>query len=307
MRKTIIAIILTTFIASCSDGPEENAQPAPGTSAFPAMVEVSVVDYSPAPGQFINEIPEYTTGDTKKTIASKVEKALNSGELISLGAWGGNITLKLRTPITNLAGKPDFRVLGNAYYSGITVSGEKFGSAEPGIVSVMKDTNGNGIPDDGAWYELKGDKTDAGIDNYSVTYYPPDDNATDEQYIRWESSDGDSGWINRVSAYHTQPFFPQWMPAGPLSFTGRRLPDNGIYDPSSPRYPYQLKIYDGYADSHPNDTEASALDIGNAVDPSGKPVDLDRIDFIKIYTGVLQTNGMLGECSTEISGIERLH
>ena len=30
-------------------------------------------------------------------------------------------------------------------------------------------------------------------------------------------------------------------------------------------------------------------------------------DFIKIYTGILQANGPLGECSTEIAGVEKLN
>ncbi len=35
-------------------------------------------------------------------------------------------------------------------------------------------------------------------------------------------------------------------------------------------------------------------------------MELDRIDFIKVVTGVLQCNGMLGENSTEVAGLEFL-
>ncbi len=45
----------------------------------------------------------------------------------------------------------------------------------------------------------------------------------------------------------------------------------------------------------------------SAVDANGKKVHLPGVDFIKIYTGVNQENGWLGECSTEITGIEDLH
>ncbi len=44
-----------------------------------------------------------------------------------------------------------------------------------------------------------------------------------------------------------------------------------------------------------------------AVDSEGNPVDLPGVDFIKIYTGVNQFNGWLGECSTEVMGVTDLH
>ena len=34
---------------------------------------------------------------------------------------------------------------------------------------------------------------------------------------------------------------------------------------------------------------------------------LPGVDFVKIYTGVHQVNGWLGECSTEVMGVEDLH
>ena len=47
-------------------------------------------------------------------------------------------------------------------------------------------------------------------------------------------------------------------------------------------------------------------DIDNAIDANGNNVKLASIDFIKIYTGVLQANGPLGECSTEVAAIEQI-
>ena len=52
---------------------------------------------------------------------------------------------------------------------------------------------------------------------------------------------------------------------------------------------------------------ALAIDIDWAVNSKGQKVHLPGVDFIKIYTGVNQENGWLGECSTEISGVEDLH
>ena len=54
-------------------------------------------------------------------------------------------------------------------------------------------------------------------------------------------------------------------------------------------------------------TEYSQFKIDWAVDKDGKPVHLDGIDFVKIYTAVNQNCGWLGEASTEIQAVEDLH
>ena len=56
-----------------------------------------------------------------------------------------------------------------------------------------------------------------------------------------------------------------------------------------------------------NASDDSAIDIDWAVDANGNKVHLPGVDFIKIYTGVNQENGWLGECSTEVKGVEDLH
>lgn len=63
----------------------------------------------------------------------------------------------------------------------------------------------------------------------------------------------------------------------------------------------------GYADNETNTKDESAIDIDWAVNSKGQKVHLPGVDFVKIYTGVNQENGWLGECSTEITGIEDLH
>ena len=308
ISNVVIASTLLASTACSSGGNDGGDEPNPGTgsSYIPGeAISITVLEYIPAPGQFINQIPEYTDGDTHETICKKATELLNNGDMISLGAWGGYITLKLNTPIANNEGVADFRINGNAVYAGTSAENEvRFGSSEPGIVLVMQDTNGNGIADD-TWCELKGSETLNGIDNYTVTYHQPTTEATDEKYIYWESSNGDSGYLNRVSSYHTQNFFPMWLnDVTTMTFCGRRLPDNGRYNSNTQKF--ELVCYNGYADSHPNNSNMSNLDIDNAIDTYGNKVKLSSIDFIKIYTGVLQANGILGECSTEIAKIEKL-
>lgn len=269
--------------------------------ALPGNVRVEVIDYSPAPGQFINIVPAYAAGDDATAINRKATDALNSGDYISLGAWGGSITLRLDRYIRNIPGRADFAVLGNAYYTPAASDGRQCGNSEPGIILVMEDRNRNGKPDDG-WYEIPGSENARATDaTYSVTY-----NILGPRQITWTDNLGATGTLYDGSDYHEQPFVPQWLNVGKtMTFTGRRLPDNGFYDSESMQY--KQYVYDGYADCRPNNDAARGIDISSAVDTDGRPANLSRVDFIRIYTAVLQVNGPMGECSTEVAGIEALH
>ena len=87
-----------------------------------------------------------------------------------------------------------------------------------------------------------------------------------------------------------------------MTVTGVRLPDNASYDDATQTY--RLHALRGYADSYPNTSDASKLSLYNARTASGEVITVQRVDFVRIVTGVLQNNGALGECSTEVAGIE---
>lgn len=277
-----------------------------------------VHEYRPAPGQFVNELPEYSEGDTEESMRQKAEDCLayNAGTMVTLGGYGGYIVVGFDHTIVNRPGEYDFKVLGNAFYS-TGAAGGSGGSSEPGIVMVSADVNGNGIPDD-AWYELAGSEYQkpSTIKNYEITYYRPDEaktpvpgtdpSITDSTYVRWTDNQGGEGYLSKLT-YHKQAYYPQWLSGETLSFQGTRLADNAIDESGNGSY-YVLYAYDwGYADNHPNDSEKSNFKIDWAVDAEGNPVHLQGIDFIKIYTGVNQFNGWLGECSTEVAGVTDLH
>ncbi|HJB73804.1 MAG TPA: cell surface protein [Candidatus Barnesiella merdigallinarum] len=277
-----------------------------------------VHEYRPAPGQFVNELPEYSEGDTEESMRQKAEDCLayNAGTMVTLGGYGGYIVVGFDHTIVNRPGEYDFKVLGNAFYS-TGAAGGSGGSSEPGIVMVSADVNGNGIPDD-AWYELAGSEYQkpSTIKNYEITYYRPDEaktpvpgtdtSVTDSTYVRWTDNQGGEGYLSKLT-YHKQAYYPQWLSGETLSFQGTRLADNAIDESGNGSY-YVLYAYDwGYADNHPNDSEKSNFKIDWAVDAEGNPVHLQGIDFIKIYTGVNQFNGWLGECSTEVAGVTDLH
>ena len=72
----------------------------------------------PAVGQFTNTLPEYEAGDTQEDMNRKALEYLkdNQRSLVTLGGWGGYITVGFDHTILNVPGKRDFRVLGNAFY-----------------------------------------------------------------------------------------------------------------------------------------------------------------------------------------------
>ena len=78
-----------------------------------------VYEYRPAPGQFVNLMPEYQEGETEEDIRKKVEENISgtNDEMISLGSYGGYVIFGFDHTVINVQGQKDFRVLGNAFYS----------------------------------------------------------------------------------------------------------------------------------------------------------------------------------------------
>ena len=261
----------------------------------------AVDEYRPAPGQYVNDVPEYEAGDTEADMIRKCNERIAGlgpidAHLVALGGWGGYITFHFDHPIVNLPGQRDFAVWGNAYQE---QTNQVFGGMnEAGIVMVSKDTNGNGLPDD-PWYEISGscdvDSIGKVFYGYEVTYHrnPMGD-------IPWTDNQGNSGTIDRINAWHQQEYYPEW------------LPDQWYYVLVGFRY--------GYADNLPNFTdnaditsyniEGCGIDISWAVDEQRQPVTLDHIDFVRVYTGLNQkcpAPNWWGETSTEIISAEDLH
>jgi len=262
-----------------------------------------VYEYCPAPGQFVNEMPRWEQGDTYADILQKVEESIGgtNDELITLGGYGGYVTFGFDHTVVNVSGKADFRVWGNCFYK-VADSPEKGGSAEPGIVMVSYDTNCNGEPDD-PWFELAGSEyhSPATLHDYSITY------TRAEGDITWRDSQGIDGAVS-VNMFHTQPYWPQWLDEDEMTFAGTRLADNAV-DTSGRGSRYVLYSYPwGYADNHPNEyADLNSFNIDNAVDSNGNSVKLPGVDFVRVYTGVNQSCGWLGETSTELSRAQDLH
>jgi len=202
----------------------------------------NVFDYLPAPGQFVNILPDYKQGDTHADMIKKANEWLVGEDawMITLGGWGGYVTFGFDHTIVNVSGKRDFRVNGNAFGANYGRPGAPFGgSCEPGIVMVAYDKNKNGKPDEDEWYEIKGssnfsaekeawysiateNKNDTRVfRDYEMTYYKPTkeepeiigepDNPTAymtiEKYIRWKDNKNNTGYKVK-NVYHQQTYYP---------------------------------------------------------------------------------------------------
>jgi len=267
-----------------------------------------VLEYVPAPGQFIGETN--SVGGMTENIRTRQQAEawafdrLTKHKFVSLGAWGGYLIAGFDHSIKNNQNGNDFAIMSNAIST----------SNEPGIVWVMQDVNGNGLADD-EWYELRGSDFDENATSHawSTTYYRP---AGDYLAVQWIDLKGTSGLIDYLGGTHIQPsYYPTWIDATDYTLYGSRLAPRNTVDPVTGNWS-NLPFEWGYADNLGNDlidgdTQSGTgqwigFKISNAVLPNGASVSLDHIDFIKVQTGVMASSGRLGELSTEILAIRDL-
>jgi len=284
----------------------------------------TVLDYQPAPGQFVNN-PMFN--DPAMALGAPIgggTDVADNTKLVTLGGFGGTITLgfdhTVKDDSHNFLGL-DAIVFGNAVY----VSGDpnrRF--AECAVIEISLDANGNGLPDD-PWYLIPGTHITDPNAQFSIATW--DDDTADPTY---------------------PPEFPDWIPpgrAGVWTSSGFRLPadpfelgqvlenplglgssqegiigyadhtpvlilgdmdaDNTVDDPlippaefyTAPDNPIAVGISHGSGGG-------DAFDIAWAIDPAtGQPAQLLGFDFIRITTGVDLIAGVLGEISTEIGAV----
>jgi hypothetical protein len=296
-----------------------------------------VFDYLPAPGQFVNELPKYNPGDSRETMITKAGNELigEDANMITLGGWGGYVVVGFDHTIVNVVDRRDFRIYGNAFgaLANPRPNAPFGGSCEPGIVMVAYDKNKNGKPDEDEWYEIKGsgnfsaDKepwyataVSKNLDvrtfrTYEMTYNKPTTETPDanppsntsiSNYIRWTDNQGQEGYKIK-NTFHAQSYYPGWVTDNKITYKGIRLARNGMDESGGGTYFVLYAFNYGYVDNYPNLHDNAGIDIDWAIDKDGNKVNLPGIDFVKIYNGIDQENGWLGEASTEISRGEDLH
>lgn len=280
-----------------------------------SSVSTKVFEWCPAPGQFIGETQTggMTGNETTLSAANAwAEKRLAANSFVSLGGFGGYIIVGFDHSIPCRDGQYDFSVLGNAYFNSQSGTG---GSNEPGIVYVMQDVNGNGLPDD-EWYELRGSDTgiDGTLQNYSVTYFRPSGSG---MAVQWVDNLGLHGVIDYLASFHRQPsYYPAWITADSYTLRGTRLKSQTVQNLETGMWDNWAFGW-GYTDNMGSDIisgsgsvdgsgQRNGLKIENAMFPDLSPVKLQYIDFIKVQTGVNSKAGRLGEVSTEVVGFQDL-
>lgn len=259
-----------------------------------------VYEFVPAPGQFINNIAKagYSGESTHDAACGFAQRRLDKCQYVSLGGFGGYIVVGFDHSIENRGGY-DFSITGNQFD----------GSSEPGIVWVMQDVNGNGVPDD-EWYELKGSEygKPETIQDYAVTYFRPAPSSN----TPWVDNKGQSGCIDRLGEFHPQPYYyPLWIQEDSYTLFGTCLKSRTSRDALT-GYWYNGAFGWGYADNlgddmlskdnHDAKPVLNRFKISHAVigDSIGTPANLSHIDFIKVQNGVNVKAGILGENSTEV-------
>lgn len=316
------------YTITLSDGTESSSNKVI-TYATRNCYATKILEYQPAAGQFRSEV----------AWDNPVEFFENRERGLSLGALGGYVVLGFDQPIYNNPQNPygvDFTVEGNSF-----VAAEKGVWTEPGAVQVMEDKNGNGLPDDGEWYELAG--SDYWLSttkrNVELTYYNPHYNNryTVPWAMKWEENGETKYEYGAVvtNNFHKHTFYPDYyynqdnpdeskrwynpsVSRDSITFTGMTN-IRGCIDMRSPSY---IEFYSysgfGYCDNkgfvkddariaqNPygrptlGETAGDGMDISWAVDKDGNYVDLEKIDFVKVYTAGQVIAGWLGEWSTEV-------
>ena len=292
-NKVVLLACLIGLIASSCNIDEEFSESIPEGA--------KVYEYTPAPGQFINDLVASGFDGTQTSAEKAVTYAqnrLNNNRYVSLGGFGGYIVVGFDHNVANLAQQYDFEILCNAFN----------GSSEPGVVWVMQDENGNGEPDD-TWYELAGSERGKAetLQNYEVTYFRPSEA---KAAVRWSDNLGNGGELTYLGGKHSgDTYFPLWIEGESYTLKGTRLQARNYNDGTNwinPAYDW------GYADNRsPEDfslsNKSNLFDISNAIDAAGTKVDLSHINFVKVQCAINATSGHLGEISTEVCGIKDIN
>lgn len=272
-----------------------------------------VIAFDPAPGQFVQS-PLFN--DPSRALGPPGSAggfaAPDNAKVVSLGGFSGSITLGFDQPIYRNPFNPrglDFIVFGNAFF----VSADPFRRhCEPGVIEVSRDDNSNGLADD-PWFLIPGSHLSAQITPASRTW---DQSSLNPVWI----PPGRSGtWSTTGYALPNPPFasspvqintsatetiwgYADLTPALALGDTDAdNIVDDLLADPArfytTPDDPFSPGIT-------PGSGGGSAIALAWAVNPvTGQNANLDRIDFVRISTGVDAISAILGEISTEVSAV----
>jgi hypothetical protein len=217
-------------------------------------------DFTPSPGDFVGKYPviDFSEYSTEESVRQRCQDKLD-GKPVEVGPYWDHWSLAYvgGYMITGFDHSVEKRPQGKE----IRITGASM--AEPGVVWVMQDSNGNGRPDD-VWYELKGSLYNDPFRTrrrYAITFFRPRLNGASG--TSWVDNEGNSGLQSGRYPYSVK---------GPsITFVLSRL---WHYIPCT-----------GYVES------GIEFNIADAVQADGTPVDLAFIDFVKVQCAVDYMSG----------------
>ena len=289
-----------------SDATKEDIYTEYNICVYPRMPDGAsrVKEALPGPGQFVNGfwgggiVPDNTLGADINTD--------NLYNITTLGAFGGYVVYEFDEAIKN---DPM-----NKYGVDFVVYGNSFGknAAEPAAISVSEDGE--------TWYNL------AGSEYYELT--------TDWKYwVTYKRDAKESGASTRMKSFTAKDGAEKWLQFRtdmyyPINATHKELSGKELgaeytltgvctYSGNGKRPEHAF----GYADVSENgDVNPTAISVKNpyiegaqymdiswAVDEQGKPVELDKVKYVKATNCMLYTTIAFGEVSPEIGGISKVN
>ncbi|MDR1681514.1 MAG: hypothetical protein LBS12_07025 [Prevotellaceae bacterium] len=235
--------------------------------------------YIPAPGQYIGTMAGKTITSALKDLQDWCTEGINS--MYMIGSFGGYYIVGFDHSVSNEPDKADLQIDGNPLGQGW---------CESGIVWVMQDENGNGLPDD-TWYELKGSETGKPEtkQRYALTYYRPRD--INASVVAWTDNLGNTGAV-------TSGAYPRIITEDYYTLTGTCLASTAYEAGFSYSRCYDWGYVDGI-NSNPMRPLTGHFWIEDAIRQDGSDANLQYIDFVKVHTAINAMTQGVGEISTE--------
>lgn len=293
-----------------------------GVAAGQTPFASRVIDYSPAPGQRVNDalfnVAAAALGEPFPGGLPESEDAI----IVTLGGFGGAITLAFDHTVEDDPLNPlgmDAIVFGNAFWAG---GDPNYHWAECATIEISLDENDNGLADD-AWYLIPGSHIPIPGEQWRIATW--DDNVSDATYppdlASWIPPGYFATWTTHAYELPVELFGAAVVvnPSGdsgiegiygyaeysPTLLLGDTDANGSVDDPTmAPEEFYTVPDDPLTVGISLGSGGGDAFDIAWAIDPDTKlPADLPGFDFIRLTTAVDVIVGGFGEKSAEIDAV----
>jgi hypothetical protein len=259
-----------------------------------------VVEYSPAPGQFVNDPFFNDPAQALGPPSGGGTSAPNNESIVTLGGFGGYIVLVFDHTVFDDLLNPlglDAIVFSNAYWVGGNPDRHW---AECATIEISRDDNGNDLADD-FWYLIPGSHLAAPLTRSAHSW---SNGTTTYAYPLPVEPFGAMVVVNPVAGSGNEGIYG-YAEYSPTLFLGDMDGDDEVDDQeivpenfyTVPDDPFEAGMTLGCGGG-------DAFDIAWAVDPlTGEPANLQGFDFIRITTPIHVVMPAVGEKSAEIDAV----